>query len=399
MLAAGLGSLQLGRTPTRLDTVTLAEVQRSRLGEVRRAIVGGLSAGDFPARRRLRALLQRAGALGSRAPRTRSRSVRSAAAGDGGVLPLHRPDARLGAPRAHAAHDRPRGRLAGSLAVHRGDPGGAPRTRGERAAARGGSGRPPRCADVGELAARVGAYIASRLDRRVAGRGVEPTPEEAEPADRRILTVYNHLVLPPGLVRRASAFLRETGRLWGYDNRATLPPEIVRRAIPNRRVEGSVSRLESFARCPYQHFARSMLRLQRRPEAEVTPLEGGLLTHKALEVLLKEGPLPDDAGEIARRLRKVFDAIEDEPDLRAFTVTPGGRLRRKTARGQLGRFLEIEARASRAPSSSRGCSRPPSARPMSARYGSPSRTAPSSCFAAGSTGSTSTARAPSARRS
>ncbi len=345
MLAAGLGSLQLGRTPTRLDTVTLAEVQRSRLGEVRRAIVGGLSARDFPRpvaserffNDRERAELTRLGLdLGPSDP------LRQEAEGYFLYIAITRASERL-------VLTRPTTDLEGSSL----DP--SPFLEEIRAALPGLEEQPPPIEEdpadlreaqtAEELAARVGAYIASRLDRRTSGRGREPDPERATPDDRRILTVYNRLVLPPpGLTEAAPRFLRETSRLWGYDNHPTLPPEIVRLAIRDRRLEASVSRLESFARCPYQHFARSMLRLQRRPEAEVTPLEGGLLTHRALEVLLEQGPPPDDRKEIARRLKKVFESIEDDPNLRVFSVTPGGRLRWDAARGQLARFVEIEAR-------------------------------------------------------
>jgi ATP-dependent helicase/nuclease subunit B len=345
MLAAGLDSLQLGRTPTRLDTVTLAEVQRSRLGEVRRAIVGGLTTHDFPRpvaserffNDRERAELARIGLdLGPRDP------LRQEAEGYFLYIALTRASERL-------VLTRPATDVEGTPI----DP--SPFLDEIRAAIPGLVEIPPPIEEdpadlrdaqtTEELAARVGAYIASRLDRRVSGRGREPEPERAEPDDRRILTVYNRLVLPPpGLTVEAPRFLREASRLWGYDNRPALPPEIVGLAFRDRRLEASVSRLESFARCPYQHFARSMLRLQPRPEAKVTPLEGGLLTHKALEVLMKQGPPPDDRKEIARRLKQVFESIEDDPNLRAFGVTPEGRLRWDTARGQLARFVEIEAR-------------------------------------------------------
>ena len=166
----------------------------------------------------------------------------------------------------------------------------------------------------------------------------------------------------------------------------------------DRRLEASVSRLESFARCPYQHFARSLLRLQPRPEARVTPLEGGLLTHRALEVLMQQGPPPDDRKEIARRLKQVFESIEDDPSLRAFGVTPGGRLRWDAARGELARFVEIEARRLGASEFRPHWFEKPSARRIRRHCESPSGTAPNSGCAAGSIESTSSARRPASRR-
>lgn len=345
LLAAGLDSLELGRTPTRLDTVTLAEVQRSRLGEVRRAIVGGLSASDFPRavaserffNDRERAELARLGLdLGPPDP------LRQEAEAYFFYIALTRASEQL-------VLTRPTSDIEGASL----DP--SPFLEEIRGTVPGLREVPPAVEEdpadlrdaqtAEELAARVGAYIASRLDRRITGRGVSPEPARAEQDDRRILTVYNRLVLPAaGLEIEGPRFVRDASRLWGYDNRASLPPEVVRFAIGERRLTASVTHLESFARCPYQHFARSMLKLQRRPEAEVTPLEGGLLTHKALEILLQQGTPPPDRATIRKRLEQVFDSIREEPDLRAYRVTPGGLLRWQTARGQLARFVEIEAR-------------------------------------------------------
>jgi ATP-dependent helicase/nuclease subunit B len=345
LLAAGLDSLELGRTPTRLDAVTLAEVQRSRLGEVRRAIVGGFSASDFPRavaserffNDRERAELARLGLdLGPPDP------LRQEAEAYFLYIALTRASERL-------VLTRPTADIEGASL----DP--SPFLEEIRSAVPGLREVPPPIEEdpadlrdaqtAEELAARVGAYIAARLDRRVSGRGAAPEPARAEEEDRRILTVYNQLVLPAeGLEVETPRFVREASRLWGYDNRASLPPEIVRFAIGERRLTASVTHLESFARCPYQHFARSVLKLKRRPEAEVTPIEGGLLTHKALEILLEQGAPPADRSLIRQRLEQVFDTIRDEPDFRAYHVTPGGLLRWQTARGQLARFVEIEAR-------------------------------------------------------
>jgi ATP-dependent helicase/nuclease subunit B len=138
--------------------------------------------------------------------------------------------------------------------------------------------------------------------------------------------------------------LEQTSRLWGYDNQASLPSEVLEVASGSRRLVSSAVRLETFARCPYQHFARHMLRLEPRPRSEVTPLENGLLAHRALEVLYQAGLPPIDRKEIEQRLGATFKQIGEEELLRAYRVDPSGRFRLRNARGQLRRFLEIEAR-------------------------------------------------------
>jgi ATP-dependent helicase/nuclease subunit B len=343
LMIAGLGSLKLGRTPTRPDAVILAEVQRSRLGEVRRAIVGGLSAVDFPRavvsdryfNDRERALLGRMG-LDLGIPD----SLRQEEEAYFLYIALTRASERL-------VLTRPTTGIEGNSL----DP--SPFLDEIRAAVPGLVESAPRIdenpADLSEaqtaeeLAACVGAYIASRLDRRIAGRGRQPDEEQARPDDRRILTVYNRLVVPPAGFRAFTpAIIDAAGRLWGYDNRPSLPEEIVRFAAGGRVRTASVGRLESFARCPYQHFARHMLRLTRRPKAEVTPLENGLLSHKALEILMQEGVPPPDRGTIDQRLQEVFKRIEKDSSLLAFLVTPGGRFRWHNTRSRLRRFLEVE---------------------------------------------------------
>ncbi len=344
LLTAGLQSLKLGRTPTKPDAVVLAEVQRSRLGEVRRAIVGGLSARDFPrvvASERFftegeRILLARMGLdLGTPDPLRQEEEayflyIALTRASESLLLTRPTTDVEGSSLDPSPFLEEIRSALPGLVEI-------APEVEEDPADLAGAQ-------TVEELAAHVGAYIASRLDRRLAGRGAEPDEERAMPADKKILTVYNCLVVPqPGWRIDARSLLAESGRSWGYCNRASLPEEVARLAIGERTHTASVGRLESFARCPYQHFARHLLRLERRAEAKVTPLENGLLTHRALEVLMKQGAPSLDPGAIERRLSGVFDSIQGEPDMKAFSVVSGGPFRWQSTQGRLRRFLEIEA--------------------------------------------------------
>ncbi len=50
----------------------------------------------------------------------------------------------------------------------------------------------------------------------------------------------------------------------------------------------SITALEDFARCPFQHFARHGLRLRPRPERGLSPLDFGTLYHEVLEQFVNE---------------------------------------------------------------------------------------------------------------
>jgi ATP-dependent helicase/nuclease subunit B len=72
-----------------------------------------------------------------------------------------------------------------------------------------------------------------------------------------------------------------------YDNRAELSPEIASQLFSSP-LRASVSRIETFATCPFKHFARYGLRLEQRDDAEVTALDLGNVYHGILENLVKE---------------------------------------------------------------------------------------------------------------
>ena len=85
-------------------------------------------------------------------------------------------------------------------------------------------------------------------------------------------------------------------RAWpalAHRNGAALSSETAN-ALFTSPLEASVSRFESFAACPFQHFARYGLRLQRSPSVEFTAMDLGNLYHAVLETLV--------AGTIEQRL-------------------------------------------------------------------------------------------------
>ena len=69
----------------------------------------------------------------------------------------------------------------------------------------------------------------------------------------------------------------------GYRNRPTLAAGLAARLFaPHGAVSGSVTRLESFAACPFQHLARFGLALQPRERIELGAMQLGRLYHELL---------------------------------------------------------------------------------------------------------------------
>jgi ATP-dependent helicase/nuclease subunit B len=108
-------------------------------------------------------------------------------------------------------------------------------------------------------------------------------------------------------------------RALDYKNEARLSPEVSRLLIP-AALTASVTRIETFAACPFKHFARHHLGLQPREEQDVTPMDLGNVYHSILERLVRqtledrqdwcdlkpqitEALIEQFAGEIAKALR------------------------------------------------------------------------------------------------
>lgn len=85
-------------------------------------------------------------------------------------------------------------------------------------------------------------------------------------------------------------------RAWkavGYANRAALSDRVAERLAagaltPAGALAASITRLETFAACPFKHFARYGLGLRRRADDEVTPIDLGNVFHQVLERLVGE---------------------------------------------------------------------------------------------------------------
>jgi ATP-dependent helicase/nuclease subunit B len=72
-----------------------------------------------------------------------------------------------------------------------------------------------------------------------------------------------------------------------YDNAAELDGQVVKE-LSGRYIKGSATRLGTFAACPYQYFARYVLKLEPRKEFKFEPLDLGTFYHRVLDALLKQ---------------------------------------------------------------------------------------------------------------
>jgi len=66
-----------------------------------------------------------------------------------------------------------------------------------------------------------------------------------------------------------------------YHNNAELNRDVIKRLFP-QVLRSSVSRLETFAACPFQHFARYILQLEKRRELKLGAMDMGSFYHDAL---------------------------------------------------------------------------------------------------------------------
>jgi len=101
----------------------------------------------------------------------------------------------------------------------------------------------------------------------------------------------------------------------GYQNRAELGAEAAERLLAGGSLTSSVSRLESFAACPFQHFAKYLLKLEEREELKLAAVDMGSFYHDAICAVyegmrqrrlgwreLGEGAMEELVGEVTERL-------------------------------------------------------------------------------------------------
>lgn len=382
-LREGLRALRIGITPLRHDQVMVGDVQRSRLQGIERSIVGGINEGVFP--RAIRddpilneldreALSQLGLPLGPTAVERQEEEAYLF------YIALTR-----------ASHEL---LLTWSGRDESGDPLSPSLLLNDLRAQMPGLVERPSFEEVelqrdaqsvqarGELSSALLRRLSAVLHSRPRGEAISspsplasvgetPAKSDSEPADSSVATLP--LFAEQNQERpSASESVLEDDQVWldiyeslrertGRDeialqqdlvqilpgllfrNERHLPEDLRDRCFPGSEIRSSVSRLTEFVSCPYQNFARSILRLQPRPEAKVTPLETGSLAHDVLEGFFSDlDPLAFDRTDLEARLTTVFDALKSDPAYRAFQVDPSSAYRWNSTRYALKRFLGIE---------------------------------------------------------
>ncbi|MFH1142958.1 MAG: PD-(D/E)XK nuclease family protein [Candidatus Eisenbacteria bacterium] len=312
----------IGVTPRSLDEVQVAEPRRSRVDEVRAVILGGLTAAAFPrtpaedpllSDREREHLSERGFALVPHAAVqaeedpylfyiacTRARETLWL------TYPAITEDGTSVEPSCYLEEIQ---RLV-PAPLSPGAPGGP-------------AARLSDCHNSGELA---GALTGSlrRLDDR-GGAEVAATLRQAAPETEGIVDLA----------------LRRAERLRGSAP-GRLPADLCEELYPGRTLHASPSRLESFGRCPFQHFARYLLRLEKRPEATLTPRSTGSAVHAALERFFSTPGLPRDESDAVARIGEIFQALAREEAYRIFQVDPPSAYRWQIAGRNLGLFVRAE---------------------------------------------------------
>lgn len=170
----------------------------------------------------------------------------------------------------------------------------------------------------------LGALVARRLR---AARDAHDAPAA------RWLGLAAWIAGSPSLCEENAAVFAALDYEGAYARRmAPLTPELARALYaPRGELRTSVSRLESFTACPFQHFAGHGLGLEERPRAALEPADLGSLNHAVLSGLVRglerDGRSwaelsPDEArarvavlvGELAPRLRN--ELVLDDPQAR-----------------------------------------------------------------------------------
>jgi ATP-dependent helicase/nuclease subunit B len=338
VLEAALAEFQLGLVPPTLDQVLVGSIERSRHPPIRAMFVLGFADGLFPLPHgedavlgdAEREALERRGVLLEPGRRTRLLDERLLA-----YIALTRPSERLWI--SYPAADE-QGRevcaspyLPAVLAAL-----GRPAEAIERLPAEGGASLES-IWTVEQLAAGLGGAL-----RRVAsGRSSE---EEA-----RWLAGYERArsdaAMAPRLAR-ALAGLRPYRQpaLDGPEARAT------REALwPEPAVLG-VTQVESFARCPFQHFAQYGLRLQPRAEHELSALQLGRLYHAMLDEfvnrLIETGKTLADLSprQIGEELEAMAESVVPRLAEQTLMEPPAQAVIRRRARRELDPAVQSQQR-------------------------------------------------------
>ena len=127
--------------------------------------------------------------------------------------------------------------------------------------------------DTAHTPGRLADLLCTRLSRDVPSSG---------PPDEQSRELLEHIRRDEALADVAATVVSALS----YDNHAELEGEVTEKVF-GRSIKSSITRLGVFAACPYQHFARYVLKLQERRQFKFEPLDLGAFYHRVLDALLK----------------------------------------------------------------------------------------------------------------
>ena len=285
ILQASMADFTLGLVPLNLDQVLVGSVQRSRHPALRAAFVIGMNEGVFPrvagedavlSDRERTLLAERGLSLGPTAEELffQERLL--------GYIALTRPTECLWV--SYPAADEGGRALNASVFV------------GQLLRAVPGLKVEKRAAS-NWLDAPEQATTKRRLAGALAGRFRAGLDEVSETERAKWLAAYNWL----GRCGEESAVKGILSSLT-YDNKAELDKKLIT-SLLGKTVRTSKTGLESFASCPFQHYARQVLKLHEREDASVADVDLGRMYHRAMERL---------GRELIRRKSRLAEMNRDE---------------------------------------------------------------------------------------
>lgn len=271
MLEEGFQSLRLGLIPPKLDQVLVGAVDRSRQPDVRAVFVLGLVDREFPAVPQEDAML--------------TDDERELLAADGLTLAeTSRSRMDLEQFYGYIALTRASERLYLSAPISDG--------RGRALLPSAFLTRVKRLLPKARQQAvrRFGGYDLSRIVTPQQAAAFVVSGLRLAPDNPRVLDAYEWLVSHPDY----APLVRATLPALVYSNAVRPLPRELATALYGDPLVTSVSRLERFASCPFQHFARYGLRLEERAVLRLDPARIGTLTHAVLKAYVdwvREGEL------------------------------------------------------------------------------------------------------------
>ncbi len=118
-------------------------------------------------------------------------------------------------------------------------------------------------------------------------RWVRDTPEPTDSHDSPWPPLYQWIATQDPGDRSLGVTTARAWKALSYANQASLSPEIAAKLVV-APLRASISRLETFAACPFKHFARYTLALEEREDPDVTALDLGNVYHEVLEKIVRE---------------------------------------------------------------------------------------------------------------